>query len=345
MDDAYNTDAMGRTLRVRFDGDRRVTTREKVLGEINEIVDVKDLEAIYKCGDGPAWYLCFKTSDTVDRLGDKERYDGHDGMKIKVERIDRRKIKFRVHWFPLHMNLELVSQFMSRIGKNVVVRHEEQTYGALRLKTGAIAGEMVVSAKEYEDIPYKTMIYNRTVLITVLGRTVKCLKCDAYGHHGFTCPQNSRSGVTSYAGAARSRNEEDLENGPPARQTREGAREEEVTDTQPRSYAAVAAEEKNGPRARQAREGARKEDVMGPAQDRRARGQEANRDRGISPQDKRGRRDSEEESGQEGTGQQKKKKWEDPKQSVEVEMEEDFKPLQLPLIAPPNSEDDPVVCF
>lgn len=227
MEDNYDPGAMQRTLRVHFDGDRRVVTREKVLEEMDAIIDLQLLEAIYKCGDGPAWYLSFKDPGPVERLGDMGRMDGHDGMRIRVERIDRRSIKFRVHWFPLHMNIGLVKQHMSRMGKNVSVVTEEQTYGSLRLKTGALSGEMTVTDKEYQAIPYKSVIFNRTVLITVLGRTVKCLRCSEFGHHRSTCPQKTHEARRTYADAARTdgRGAEHgtgISNGSPARQAREG---------------------------------------------------------------------------------------------------------------------------
>lgn len=138
---------------VKFLGPRRVNTRDKVLDEIETLVDIRKLTAIYKCGEGAEWYLTFE-DEAECQIGDGNLRSITAGMKIRFERIDRRVVKFRLHWYPLHMSLDLVRQFMARYGTSVHLWHEDQVYGTdLRLKTGVIAGEMICGEKEYLELP------------------------------------------------------------------------------------------------------------------------------------------------------------------------------------------------
>ena len=82
--DVYDGDMMSRTLRgLKFvHASRRVPLRRHVLEEIDGTGRrYRRLEAIYKCGEGPAWYVTFTTSAPVERLGDVDLADGHDGMR------------------------------------------------------------------------------------------------------------------------------------------------------------------------------------------------------------------------------------------------------------------------
>ncbi|XP_071151111.1 uncharacterized protein [Mytilus edulis] len=184
----YEKDAMRKTMRVKFQGPRRINTRDKVLDEINDLVDIRKLTAIYKCGEGAEWYLSFEDESECE-VGDGDTRSGKMGMKVRFERIDRRAVKFRLHWYPLHMSLDLVRQFFGRYGTKVHLWYEDQVYGTdLRLKTGVIAGAMICGEREYLELPYRTVLYNRPVLLTVLGRQAQCLKCGGLGHQRATCP-------------------------------------------------------------------------------------------------------------------------------------------------------------
>ena len=146
--DVYDREAMSRTLRVTFRGEKRVATRKYVLDGLKGVMDLRQLKAVYKCGEGPAWYLIFMLEVSTEMLG------GH--IEDERDGIDRRNISLRVYWFPLHMNIELVKQYMSDFGTNVYVFYEEEEYeghAVLRLQTGVIRGEMTVTEKKYHGIP------------------------------------------------------------------------------------------------------------------------------------------------------------------------------------------------
>lgn len=49
--DTYNT-TITATLKLRFKGSRHILPREAVIEEIRIVIPVKELTAIYKCGDG-----------------------------------------------------------------------------------------------------------------------------------------------------------------------------------------------------------------------------------------------------------------------------------------------------
>lgn len=65
----YEKDKMRKTIRVKFLGQRRVNTRDKVLHEVDKLVDVRKLTAIYKCGEGAELYPTFK-DESESEIGD-----------------------------------------------------------------------------------------------------------------------------------------------------------------------------------------------------------------------------------------------------------------------------------
>ena len=54
-----------------------------------------------------------------------------------------------------------------------------------------MSGSMICNEQQYQSIPYKAIIGNRTVLITVLGRQSVCLKSGQKGHQRATCPDKT----------------------------------------------------------------------------------------------------------------------------------------------------------
>ena len=177
------------------------------MAELKELVNLESVEAIYKCGDCPDWYVCFDSPEIVDRLGDRGKVDGKEDVCINIERIDRFPIKFRIHWYPYHMNIEEVKAFMSRFGKKVSIYHETMKYGEIEIKTGAITGSLIGNERDKMMIPDTAFIAGKKVLLTVLGRQSLCLRCNQYGHRRGTCPEKSNGdtrGRKSYAEAARS---------------------------------------------------------------------------------------------------------------------------------------------
>lgn len=66
------------------------------------------------------------------------------------------------------------------------------------METGAIGGDMVSTEDQYAEIPYRTAIFNRPVLITVLGRMAQCLKCGGFSTQWATCPHLSQQHPALY---------------------------------------------------------------------------------------------------------------------------------------------------
>ena len=150
---------------------RRVNTREAVIDNIDHLVDVLELEGIFKVNTGPNWYLTFKSTDVVDHLAGGEKRDPKPDSDIKhviFERVDTRHIKFRIHWYPIFMSLEAVENYMGQYGTQIYIDRETQQYKGIKLFNGAITGDMVVTDSNYMEIPYRTTIQNRQVLITVI---------------------------------------------------------------------------------------------------------------------------------------------------------------------------------
>ena len=129
------------------------------------------------------------------------------GTPVKLESLDRRRIRFRLHWFPLHIKGELVEKFMEDHGNQVHIKYETQNYDGISMKTGTIAGTMVCSESQYQNIPYRGSIHGRVVLITVMGRQTVCLRCGDIGHQRSTCPHKPQR--ISYAAAIRGDNQDE----------------------------------------------------------------------------------------------------------------------------------------
>lgn len=208
-DEIYFGDVMKRTLRCMFGGAVSFVNKiEDVVDLFSTLVNPTEFEAVYKCGEGKDWYLQFKTEEPVLRLGDAGVVKVRDGINVTISRIDRRRIDFRIHWWPMFMNISVIEQFMNSIGKQCRMnRVTKSVKDNITIKSGIIQGTMIVSESEYSQIPYRERIYGREVLITVNGRAPKCLKCNEVGHNRSSCPKRAReNGDTqkqSYAGAVR----------------------------------------------------------------------------------------------------------------------------------------------
>ena len=120
--DAYDKKTMASTLKLRFNGSRPILTRSAVISEIKEVLPVQELTAIYKCRDGREWYLTFSSESLVDEYGDRTVTGA--SSEIHCERIDKRRVRFRIHWFPFHMKCEPVQDYMGELGSQVVMEYD-----------------------------------------------------------------------------------------------------------------------------------------------------------------------------------------------------------------------------
>lgn len=105
------------------------------------------------------------------------------------DRIDKRQVRFRVHWFLHHMKTTLVSEWLRNYGTDIHLV-ETTEYEGISLKTGTLSGTMKCTETQFLSIPYRGRVYNREVLITVQGRQSLFLRCNKYGHHRATCPES-----------------------------------------------------------------------------------------------------------------------------------------------------------
>ena len=179
------------SVRLKFGTGKYPGTRGAVLQEVKDSLPLDEVEAVYKCGEGRDWYVTFSRTATAKRLSD-ETFLSTSGIPVKVESLDRRRVRFRVHWFPFHMKGELVEEFMEEHGSQVHIEYESQNYEGISMKTGTIAGTMICSETEYHQIPYRGNIHGRVVLITVMGRQTVCLRCGDISHQRSSCPHKGK---------------------------------------------------------------------------------------------------------------------------------------------------------
>ncbi|CAG2245033.1 unnamed protein product [Mytilus edulis] len=124
MDHYYNANVMRRTLRARFI-QTKVNTRGQVIEALEGTLVTRDLVAIYKTGEGAEWYLTFATDSQTEKFGDGQRRGlTNDSGAVYFDRIDRRVVKFRIHWFPLHLRKELVLEWLERYGTAIQLEEE-----------------------------------------------------------------------------------------------------------------------------------------------------------------------------------------------------------------------------
>ncbi|CAC5407273.1 unnamed protein product [Mytilus coruscus] len=140
--------------------------------------------------EGNEWYVTFITDNEVEALGDGTRRSCKESGSVYFDRIDARLVRFRIHWFPLHMKKELLEEWLKNFGSNVKLEEDFMEYNGMKLKTGSLSGSMRSNETQYNSIPYRRMVYNRPVLITVLGREPVCLKCGERGHQRSAFPDN-----------------------------------------------------------------------------------------------------------------------------------------------------------
>lgn len=56
------------------------------------------------------------------------------------DRIDKRQVRFRVHWFPHHMKTTKVSEWLENYGTDIHLVEDTTDYEGISLKTRALSG-------------------------------------------------------------------------------------------------------------------------------------------------------------------------------------------------------------
>jgi hypothetical protein len=176
-----------------------------VLEEVKDHLPVSNIQALYRRREARDWYFTFDSPSIVDELGDTH-FNGKIGAEVEVERINKRRVRFQVHWYPFFMDISSIEQHMDRFGSRIQLEYETQNYDGVRIKTGTISGTMISTENQSQSIPYRSTVCDRPVLLTVMGRASVCLRCGQVGHQRATCPQKDQP--RSYAAATRGDNSE-----------------------------------------------------------------------------------------------------------------------------------------
>ena len=85
------------SVRLKFGAGKYPGTRAAVLQEVKEKLPLDEVETVYKCGEGRNWNITFTKVETAIRLSD-ETLTSNSGTTVKLESLDRRRVRFRVHW-------------------------------------------------------------------------------------------------------------------------------------------------------------------------------------------------------------------------------------------------------
>lgn len=104
-------------------------TRGQVINAQKDLLEMNQLEAIYKTGEGVEWNISVKTEKEADTLWTGNRQDvGEEGGSMVLDRIDSRIIRLRVHWFPHHMRKALDFEWLQTFGQNVRIEEGSTLY-------------------------------------------------------------------------------------------------------------------------------------------------------------------------------------------------------------------------
>ena len=216
------------TLKVKIN--QPVSNRSELLKLLNdnfeELSIYTSITAVYKCSDySRDWYITFKSADTVDVFCTSEgRKDTRGGFEFVFDRLDRRTVHIRVHWFPMHYSSDPVKTYLERFGTVRKFDYDTQLLeNGVNIQTGVICAEILSTESQYQQIPYTFSIEGKKVLVTVLGRPSMCLKCNQIGHSRAKCPRKVSEGRgRTYADAAANNTD------PPAGQVRQEAMEASI---------------------------------------------------------------------------------------------------------------------
>ena len=62
--------------------------------------------------------VTFSRTETATEMSD-QTFTRTSGTTVRIESLDQRRVRFRVHWFPFHMKWELVEEHMEEYGSNI----------------------------------------------------------------------------------------------------------------------------------------------------------------------------------------------------------------------------------
>lgn len=100
--------------------------------------------------EGKDLYVAFPSPDVASGISD-QTFTNSSGTTVKVESLDRKRVRFRIHWFPFHTKGELVEDYMDLYGENVEISYDTQTYDAITVKIGTMTGSMTCTEKQYKS--------------------------------------------------------------------------------------------------------------------------------------------------------------------------------------------------
>ena len=112
---------MAATVKVKIKTERPLMTIGAVLEEVKDHLPVSNIQALYRCGEARDWYPTFDSPSIVDEVGDTH-FIGKSGAQVEVERIDKRRVRFRVQRYPFFMDIGRIEQHMYRFWVSYSVR-------------------------------------------------------------------------------------------------------------------------------------------------------------------------------------------------------------------------------
>jgi hypothetical protein len=122
---AYKKDVMAATVKVKMKTERPLMTSAAVLEEVIDHLPVSNIQALYRRGEARDWYFTFDSPSIVDEVGDTH-FIGKSGAEVEVERIDKRRVRFRVHWYPFFMDIGSIEQHMYRYGSRIQLEYDSK---------------------------------------------------------------------------------------------------------------------------------------------------------------------------------------------------------------------------
>ena len=166
-------------------------------------VHVDDVIAMGPVGEGRQWHLVVRHQHVRDRLLTFDHMPLNSGQ-VRFRSFSPTIAKVRVHWIPLYVPGKLIGDMLAAYGDIKQYQCEKSIQQGME-NVLTMVRAFVVQLKPgitKDDLPFKADIVCENeaypCLITVEGRSPRCIKCDEIGHLKAACKKKWCGKCRSY---------------------------------------------------------------------------------------------------------------------------------------------------
>lgn len=182
--------------------------RKEVKEEIKKTFNLKDEDIlyVYKNDRSWEWFMALKTEEIKNQILSRDVISIGE-RKARLEDSSRLKLTFKVHWLPVWVKDEFLTEYFSQFGE--VVKVERVWSQEAKVSTEMREVTIICDDMTKEDVPHIVKFNNGAIkiLITCPGRLPVCLKCNKLGHVRRDCMERQlqQQRARSYADSLKNR--------------------------------------------------------------------------------------------------------------------------------------------